>query len=1306
MSDFRFATPGWSAALWVVLATFITLLYLEQRRGDALARFLSPVMQPRLVSRSSLMRRSMTTLLLGLASVCFVLALMRPQYGLTYVKAPRVGAQIMFCLDVSKSMLAEDVAPNRLERAKADITDLLTFLDGDQVGLIGFAGRASVLCPLTPDYGFFKLVLDGAGPNSVGRGGTRLEEPLRKALDGFRSESDVSRVVFLITDGEDHDSHPLDVAKDAIERGIKIVAVGLGDEAGSEIRITDPRTGVQQQVLDADNRPVVTRLDGETLRELALATEGVYIPAGTGTLDLKSIYDAHIQPLVRGELSTEGRAIRRDAFQWLILAGLILLVAAVVLGHRRAADAIVQPDGLPDGKREVPQQATPNDAAAKVALVLLITATLSPGTAIADQTATDQSAPAIAPADNALDNEATDAVAIVDADEPMDARESYNRGLDRLSGDLDEAERLLSQARRDAGSDGEVRFRATYNLGWVEINRADAIIEEEPEQALQHLQRAAGWFRDAIRLRSDADDARHNLEVVLLRITQLRDQLMKQDDQDLTAQLDALIAAQRQTISNLRALVQQIAESDDPNIADQHRTSFQRLAIDQRVALSDLQGLVEQAAGELETLESKAESERTPEENIRIAQLASLLSYLNQGSQRIGQSRSQLRRRQASRGFRRAATALNQLKRARDQLRQPLEILDALSRDITETAQHTALKAMESRGIGGQDDSPVIPRWIDQEFLADSQADLTGRTEELTNRLAAGLDSTSQDDAAADIDAEQQAFFEKLSRAMPHLNAATDALKTADEKLAFPDYAAASEQQVNALKELQRAREQFADLKTLIELAYAGEQEIGAALAELIGQPETAESPASESAASESPSAEALPADAVKQLVDFISERQAENLRRMQRLRDEIVAETAKAQASQDESAEQESADPASDEPSQEMQRLTLAMQLAERASEQMNAVVANLPDENAGKPTEPPLVAEGRKPSGPPQAPPSTEPPLVAEGRKPSGPPQAPPSTDPPLVAEGRKPSGPPQAPPSTDPPLVAEGRKPSGPPQAPPSTDPPLVAEGRKPSGPPQAPPSETPQPYALSQTHAEAAIETLQDLRRLFFSIVEHLRETAQRQAGINDETEQMAALQSESDSERQRADAAELASRQNDLSEIAGQIASALEQLADASTDPPADPGGQAAPVDPQQQEMIQQNAEKAKKAAGLVRESTQQMDKASEQLSREDPQIDQARPPQDLALEKLIEALRELQPPQQDQSNQQQNQQQQQQDQQQQQSDQNQPQEQNEEQDAQMDPSRVLQAVRDREAQRRRERDQRQRAGQIPVEKDW
>ena len=193
-------------------------------------------------------------------------------------------------------MLAEDTAPNRLERAKAELTDLLSYLQRDQVGLIAFAGRATVLCPMTPDFGFFRLILEGAGPDSVGRGGTRLEEPIRKALDGFRTETDVSRIIVLITDGEDHDSHPLDAAKAASERGVKILTIGFGDEAGSEIQYTDPETGVRSAVLDANGRPVISRLDGQTLRDIAMETEGAYVPAATGALDLKSIYDAHIAP--------------------------------------------------------------------------------------------------------------------------------------------------------------------------------------------------------------------------------------------------------------------------------------------------------------------------------------------------------------------------------------------------------------------------------------------------------------------------------------------------------------------------------------------------------------------------------------------------------------------------------------------------------------------------------------------------------------------------------------------------------------------------------------------------------------------------------------------------------------------------------------------------------------------------------------------------------------------------------------------------------------------------------------------------
>ena len=143
MTDLHFANSNWGYALWLVLVLIILLLWLDHRGGAALNRFLSPVMQGRLARRAPRSRRWFSVLCLGLASVCLIVALMRPQWGLVYRRTPRVGAQIMVCLDVSKSMLAEDAAPNRLERAKAEVSDLLSYLQGDQVGLIA---RVKRLC--------------------------------------------------------------------------------------------------------------------------------------------------------------------------------------------------------------------------------------------------------------------------------------------------------------------------------------------------------------------------------------------------------------------------------------------------------------------------------------------------------------------------------------------------------------------------------------------------------------------------------------------------------------------------------------------------------------------------------------------------------------------------------------------------------------------------------------------------------------------------------------------------------------------------------------------------------------------------------------------------------------------------------------------------------------------------------------------------------------------------------------------------------------------------------------------------------
>ena len=199
MTDFRFADPEFVYALWGVGVCVGVLLWLDLRGGGALEGLVGPALQGRLVRRPGAWRRRVRIALLGLAAVAAVLALMRPQWGMRSVAASRAGAEIMVALDVSKSMLAEDVAPNRLERAKVELIDLLAYLDGDQVGLIAFAGRASVVSPLTPDFGFLRLVLDETGPGSVTRGGTKLAEPIRKAIAGFGPSEGASRTILLIS---------------------------------------------------------------------------------------------------------------------------------------------------------------------------------------------------------------------------------------------------------------------------------------------------------------------------------------------------------------------------------------------------------------------------------------------------------------------------------------------------------------------------------------------------------------------------------------------------------------------------------------------------------------------------------------------------------------------------------------------------------------------------------------------------------------------------------------------------------------------------------------------------------------------------------------------------------------------------------------------------------------------------------------------------------------------------------------------------------------------------------------------------
>jgi Ca-activated chloride channel homolog len=333
MIDWQFAELSRVHLIWLALAAVIGLGALELRGRAALTSFLSPVMQRRLTAQASVGRVALRLALVLAALVAGIGALMRPQVrGETEtVSALRTTADVMFVLDTSRSMLAEDAAPNRLARAKAEIAQLVGQLDAHRVGLIAFAGRAAELCPLTPDHAFFTTVLASVDTRSAGRGGTRVGEALKAAVRGF-PVGHGAKLIVLITDGDDQDPYTEDAAKRARDAGIKIVAIGLGSETGSQITLTDPATGAKT-VLMHDGAPVISKLDGERLRKIALVTEGAYIPAGTSAVDLDAIMKTHVAPLVSAAVAATQRVVPAERYVWLVLGALGLLFAALWVGR-------------------------------------------------------------------------------------------------------------------------------------------------------------------------------------------------------------------------------------------------------------------------------------------------------------------------------------------------------------------------------------------------------------------------------------------------------------------------------------------------------------------------------------------------------------------------------------------------------------------------------------------------------------------------------------------------------------------------------------------------------------------------------------------------------------------------------------------------------------------------------------------------------------------------------------------------------------------------------------------------------------
>jgi len=321
--DWRFAEPQWLMLLWAlpVLAAIMLLVFFRTRRGIRRLgdRDLIDVLMGSTRSWNTLLRIAVSMV----AIACVIVATARPQSDPREIEVDTKGRDVVFLLDVSRSMTARDVAPNRLEKAKLWIKDLVDELGGDRVGLVAFAGSSRIVSPLTNDRLFFGLALEELQPDSVLVGGTNIGDAIRRTMEMVftelpEGETGVYRDIVLISDGEDQDSLPIKAARQAGADGVRIIAIGIGSDKGSLIQ-TENAAGRRSNVR--------SKLESQTLRDLAsVSPGGVYLEVGTGTVDLAQVYEDLIASAEQRTLETASTMKYTEQYMVFLALGIVLMV--------------------------------------------------------------------------------------------------------------------------------------------------------------------------------------------------------------------------------------------------------------------------------------------------------------------------------------------------------------------------------------------------------------------------------------------------------------------------------------------------------------------------------------------------------------------------------------------------------------------------------------------------------------------------------------------------------------------------------------------------------------------------------------------------------------------------------------------------------------------------------------------------------------------------------------------------------------------------------------------------------------------
>ncbi len=321
--------------LWCLLAIplliAIHLLVLYWRRKTQ-KKFANPSLFNLLTPDKSNLKSTLKIVLLSLAIAFLCIALVNPKLGEKVETVKREGVDIVFALDVSKSMLAEDITPNRLDKSKRIISEIINNLSGDRVGLIGYAGSAFPQVPITTDYSAAKNFLRSMNTSMVSSQGTATREAVRLANRYFDNE-ETEKVLILVTDGEDHEADFEAEVQRSNEQGIKIITISIGTERGGPIPIRDGRGGVTYKK-DRAGETVITRADIQTLRRIAEIGNGVYVDGSSTSRAVNEVLEV-LNNLEKTEFESKEYANYQHHFQWFLIIGIILLLLEVLLLERK-----------------------------------------------------------------------------------------------------------------------------------------------------------------------------------------------------------------------------------------------------------------------------------------------------------------------------------------------------------------------------------------------------------------------------------------------------------------------------------------------------------------------------------------------------------------------------------------------------------------------------------------------------------------------------------------------------------------------------------------------------------------------------------------------------------------------------------------------------------------------------------------------------------------------------------------------------------------------------------------------------------